>query len=334
MKRYSEDPIINWLLEDENPSVRYFTLTNLLAVPKSDPVSNNSYKSIYSDGPVPKILEKQNPAGYWDEPENFYVRGKYRGTVWTMLLLAELGVDGEHEKVHQAAEFLFNFVQDPESGAFTYRSHNGVPVPGATIPCLTANMCWCLIRFGFLEDSRLKSAIQWLTTYMRFDDGCGMPPSSYPYQGKENCWGNHTCMMAVVKTLKALSQIPPDKRSEGVRSTIDSGVEFILTHHLYKRSHNLDEVANPQWLRFGFPLMWNIDVLEMLSILLELGITDWRMGDSMELIRSKRNQEGIWLQESSFNGRFQVRIEAKSKPSKWVTLKALNALNKAVQAGL
>jgi len=334
MENLAVDPVVNWLLEEENPSVRYFTLTDLLAVPKNDPMAINSYKSIYCSGPVPKILGKQNPGGYWEEPEHFYVKGKYRGTVWTMLLLAELGVNGEQENVQQAAEFLFNFVQDPESGAFTYRSHDGVPVPGATIPCLTANMTWCLLRFGYLDDPRLQSAIRWLTTCMRFDDGSGNPPVSYPYQGRESCWGKHTCMMAVVKTIKALSQIPPDTRSEQVTSTIEAGVEFILKHHIYKRSHNLDETANSHWLNFGFPLMWNSDALEMLSILLELGISDWRMGDSIELIRSKQNPGGIWLLESSYNGRFQVHIEAKGKPSKWITLKALCALNKAVQAGL
>jgi len=35
-----------------------------------------------------------------------------------------------------------------------------------------------------------------------------------------------------------------------------------------------------------------------------------------------------WLLEATFNGRFQVNIEQKGKPSKWVTLNALRALKR------
>ncbi len=334
LERLLGDPVVNWLLEEENPSVRYFTLTDLLTVPKSDPVAIKSYKSIYSGGPVPKILEKQNPGGYWEEPENFYMRKKYRGTVWTMLLLAELGLDGYHAALHRAAEFLFKSAQDPDTGAFAYRNKDGVAVHDAVIPCLTANMSWCLLRYGYLDDPRLQNAVRWLTTYLRFDDGEDKPPRVYPYDRFENCWGSHTCMTAVVKTLKALSQIPPNKRSDPVNQTISNGAEFILKHYLYRRSHNLSVIANPSWIELGFPLMWKPDVLEMLTVLLDLGFTDSRMQDAVDVVRSKRNPEGKWLLESSYNGRFQVRIEGKGKPSKWITLKALSAIKKAVQAGL
>ena len=328
------DPVVNWLLEEENPSVRYFTLTGLLAVPESDPVAINTYKSIFTSGPIPKILEKQNPGGYWEEPENFYVRRKYRGTVWTLLLLAELGVNGGNENVRRAAEFLFNYVQDADSGAFTYRNHNGVPEPSATIPCLTANMTWCLFRFGYLDDPRLQKAVNWLSTYLRFDDGQSKPPQVYPYNRFENCWGSHTCMSSVVKTLKALSLIPPGKRSGNVNQTISNGAEFILKHHLFRRSHNLTINANSSWLQLGFPLMWKPDVLEMLSILLDLGYMDNRMQDAVDVIRSKKNPYGKCILESTYNGRFQVRIESQGKPSKWITLKARSVLEKASRIGL
>ena len=334
MERISGNPVVNWLLEDENPSVRYLTLTDLLAVPKSDPMVINSYKSIHVSGSVPKILEKQNPGGYWEEPEHFYVRGKYRGTVWTMLLLAELGADGTFEQVHRGVEFLLQHAQDAGSGAFAYRNKDGIAVPDAAIPCLTANMTWCLLRFGYLDDPRLQKAVKWLTTYLRFDDGQDKPPRAYPYDRFENCWGSHTCMTPVVKTLKALSQIPPGKRSGTVNQTISAGAEFVLKHHLYRRSHNLSEIANPSWLQLGFPLMWKPDVLEMLTILLDLGYMDNRMQDAVDVIRSKKNPDGKWILESTYNGRFQVRIESQGKPSKWITLKALSVLEKASRVGL
>ncbi|MCK5731602.1 MAG: nitrogen fixation protein NifH, partial [Tenericutes bacterium] len=68
--------IINWLLEKENPSVRYNTLTLLLKKSQEDIEVINAKKSIMETGAVVKILNKQNEDGSWDDPIRFY-RAKY-----------------------------------------------------------------------------------------------------------------------------------------------------------------------------------------------------------------------------------------------------------------
>jgi len=74
--------------------------------------------------------------------------------------------------------------------------------------------------------------------------------------------------------------------------------------------------------------MWDVDVLEMSLILTGLGYKDIRMRDALELILSKQNKRGQWNLEMTYNGRFQVDIEQKGKPSKWVTLHALRVLRR------
>jgi hypothetical protein len=132
--------------------------------------------------------------------------------------------------------------------------------------------------------------------------------------------------MGVIKALKALAEIPVEKRSSDLKNVIDRGVEYVLAHHIYKRSHDLSKVSKPSWLRFGFPKMWQTDVLEILQILTKLGIKDERMQEAIDLVVSKQNDEGKWLLENTFNGRFLVSIERKGKPSKWITLNALEVL--------
>jgi hypothetical protein len=132
----------------------------------------------------------------------------------------------------------------------------------------------------------------------------------------------------VVKGLKALAEIPPQKRTKSIKVFIQNASEFLLKHHLYKRSHNLDRVAKPKWTKLWFPLMWDTDVLEMLLILSGLGIRDERMQDAADLILSKQGEKGKWTLEDSYNGRFQVNIEQKGKPSKWITLNALRVLKR------
>jgi hypothetical protein len=60
---------IEWLLEKENPSVRYFTLTELLGTPEDSDEVMAVKKEIMNSGMVPGILEHQHLEGYWETGE-------------------------------------------------------------------------------------------------------------------------------------------------------------------------------------------------------------------------------------------------------------------------
>jgi len=79
----------DWLLEKDNASVRYFTLSEILNKPENDPEVKEAKDEIMKIGVVPKILAEQNYEGYWHTPKGFYT-AKYKGTVWQLMILAEL----------------------------------------------------------------------------------------------------------------------------------------------------------------------------------------------------------------------------------------------------
>jgi hypothetical protein len=93
----------DWLLETDNPSVRYFTLSQILDKPPNDSEVSAAKEAIMRVGVVPKILAKQNSDGNWESPEKFYT-AKYKGTVWQLLILSELGVDPKDERIRKACE--------------------------------------------------------------------------------------------------------------------------------------------------------------------------------------------------------------------------------------
>jgi hypothetical protein len=317
----------NWLLEADNSSVRCFALIGLLGRPENDPEVAKAKNAIMEAGAVPKILVKQKKSGYWGIPENFYVRGKYKGTVWQLIILAELGADKNDDRIKNACEFILGHSQNRESGAFSF--HGTEDAGGrrdSVIPCLTGNMVWSLIRLGYLNNPRVQRGINWIVSYQRFDDRTKEKLKGWPYEKRERCFGRHSCHMGVVKALKALAEIPENKRSLRVRDTIEKGAEYMLQHHIFKRSHDLKQMSKPEWARFGFPLMWNTDALEILGILTKLGYRDERMHEAVDLVVSKQDERGRWKLETTFNGRFQADIERKGEPSKWVTLNALKAL--------
>lgn len=320
--------VLEWLLEEENPSVRFYALTSLLGKSPDDPEVIKARAAIMTHGKVPKILSFQNPDGSFGVPEKFYGL-KYTGTVWTLLLLTELAADPLDPRVQKACEFILQHSQNPETGGFSH-GQSAVTQTGlasGVIPCLTGNMTYSLIRLGYWKDSRVQSAINWITKYQRADDAIDYTPEGEMYRRLYTCWGRHTCHMGAAKALKALAAVPPDKRCPEINAKIDELAEYFLKHHLYKKSHHLDEISRPGWLRLGFPLMYQTDILELLSIFGDLGIKDPRLSDAAEIIKNKQGSDGKWILESSNNGKMLVTIEKKDNPSKWITLRACKVLD-------
>ncbi len=331
-----------WLLEGD-PSVRAFTLMRLLGEPALGAAGDGAAaaearRRIMTEGAVPAILAAQREDGGWSAPERCYT-AKYTGTVWQLLILAELGADGADERVRRGCEAMLRDAQDAASGGFGHRhAAAGGCTHSSVIPCLTGNMVYSLVRLGMLDDPRVQRAIDWIATYQRFDDGEGDAPTGWPYDPLEMCWGRHTCHMGAAKALKALAEIPPERRTPAVQSTIAAGAEYFLTHHVHRRSHDLSRDSKAGWRRFGFPLMYQTDVLELLGILTRLGREgattpsgapihgDPRMDEALALVASKADAQGRWKLQSTFNGRFVVDIETKGEPSRWVTAKALEVL--------
>ncbi|GKY88487.1 hypothetical protein [Sinisalibacter aestuarii] len=325
--QFALDPaILDWLLEAGNPALRAGALSRLLDRPADDPELTAARAAINTTPPVSTILEAMEPGGHWRAEKSFYT-GKYASTVWTLLVLAELGADGRDPRIQAACDFILSHSQHRDSGGFSMAgtAPNGGRASGV-IPCLTGNMLWALVRFGRGGDPRVRAGIDWVTRIQRFDDGDGAP-QGWPYDGFEMCWGRHTCHMGVVKTLKALAEIPQAERSAPMRETIGKAVEFLLIHHIFKRSHDLAKVSKPGWKKFGFPLMYQTDALEILNLLLDLGVDDSRMAEAVALVRGKQGEDGRWRMENTYST--LVAIEEKGAPSKWITLHALHALKRA-----
>lgn len=321
----AQDDVLEWLLGEDNPSVRYFTLRDILKRPSGDPEALSARKNIMLTGTVPRILEKMGEESYRERHPRFYT-DKYAGLSWQVLILAELGAECTGV-VARACDYILEHSWDRTSGGFSMQTSakSGEGLPSMVIPCLTGNMVFSLIRLGHIDDPRVQDAIRWMAKYQRFDDGDGDAPSGGPYDRLTACWGKHSCHMGVVKVLKALAEVPPESRSPEVRRTISDGVEYVLKHRIYKKSHDIGSVSKPGWLKFGFPLMYQTDALEVLGILLKLGYKDSRMQDAVDLIKAKRGPSGRWAMENTFNGKFLLGIEGKGS-SKWITLRALKAL--------
>ena len=334
--RLNEDPM-PWLLEEDadNPGVRHFALKELLDRQPHDVEVGQARKTVMSTGPVPIILNAQDPEGYWVEPGPGY-NPKYRSTVWSVTMLAQLSADGSDPRVQKGCQYILDHAID-KNGAF---SASGTQ--GGAILCLMGNLSAALLDLGLVGDERLRGAIEWMA---RAVTGEGISPAEQkdaPVRYLKSatcapgfcCSANDSkpCAWGAVKVMMAFSKLPEDARTPLIQKAIETGLDFLLSTDPAMADYPMGYSTKPSqsWFRFGFPQFYVTDVLQNLEVLTSFGYgADPRLSVAMDLVAGKQDQQGRWKMEYTYNGKTWVDIEEKGKPSKWVTLRALRVLKHA-----
>lgn len=305
--------VIDWLLEEDQPAVRYHTLTQLLDKGESDPEAKEARSLIPKKGWAALILQKQLPNGNWVTSENLY-RPKYLTAQWQLLVLSDLGVTAANPTVKKSCELFF---------AQRYRPDGGFGGGKTSHFCGTGNAARMLVRFGYMDDSRVKSAFDWLVKKQRSDDGWHCFPSRY---STLDCW----------EALAAYAALPRERWTRSIKRSAERGAEFYLSHELWREGRRRYE----PWFRFHYPWHYYYDILLGLDILTALGYADDpRLGMTLDLLREKRHPDGKWVIDAvhpdiPLEAAYQepdakpLIIEEPGEPSKWLTFLALRVLKR------
>lgn len=335
-KELRGDPL-PWLLEtdDTQPAVLFFTLRDILGRRADDRDAREARARVMASGPVPKILAAQAPEGYWDRPGAGY-GPKYRGTQWTIIFLAQLGADGDHPHIRAGCEYLLKHAISA-SGGFSIDG-----TPSGFVQCMAGNLGAALIDLGYLPDPRVGAALEWLARTITGEgiaaSSCRDTPRRYYRSGTSGpafeCAANRgPCAWGAVKAMLALSRIPASQRSPGVKAAIRMGIDFLLSRDPAKADYpSTTGKPSQSWFKLGYPLGYVTDVLQNLEVFAALGeAKNPRLAGALELVLKKQDAQGRWPLEYTYNGKTWVDVEAKGRPSKWVTLRALRVLKTVYQ---
>jgi hypothetical protein len=325
-ENFARKEVLNWLLGPENPSIRYWALCQLVKRSKNAPEVVEARNAIMTSACVKTILKAQGAEGQWVHYDDMY-NPKYTATTHTLLILAELGAK-RVPQIEKAIEYIFQFQRN--SGHFLTdlpKTEKGKDSIVKHACCIDGNILFYLIHFGYLNDPRTKRLIDFQIDY-HSDDVGGWKCRAFPIDKSKVFPAN--CYMGGVKVLKALARLPNEDKSPDLQRIIKQEAEIILENQIFKYLRDTDgsRKAKAGWKRFGFPLFYQSDILEVLDVLTELGIQDDRMQESVDLVLESRNQLGSWNLNNTFNGKMLCEIEKKNAPSKWITLRALRVLQR------
>ena len=325
------DPV-SWLLESDSPDSRYLALRDLLD-DAGDAELSAAREAAHRGGPIAVILKYMSAEGYWAKAGPGYLP-KYRSTVWSLIMLAQLGASTKQdERIALACSYFLDQALTPGGQL----SSSGTP--SGTVDCLQGNMCWALTVLG-CDDPRLDLAYEWMA---RSVTGEGLAPAHEKdaplryYAGKCGpgfcCGANNKlpCAWGAAKVMLAFSVLPNERRTALIENAIQQGVDFLFSVDPAEATYPSGWSNKPSgnWWKFGFPVFYVTDILQIVEALVGLGNgNDSRLANSLTLIRDKQDTNGRLPLEYNYTGKTWVDFGSKKEANPWVTLRALRVLKK------
>ena len=312
---------MDWLLEEDQPSIRYLTMTHLLARPESSSEVKDARKAITQTGWAKEILDKQNPAGWWVSGENLY-QPKYLSTNWMLLILSDLGLTKEDPRIAKACQMWIKRFAKRDGGF-------GTDGAKSSHLCVVGNTARALVKFGYVDHPKVKSAFEWFVKN----------------QSKLGGW---SCFLGgrnldSWEPLSAFAVYPRQKWTRGMKLAVERGAEFFLERELHKQGTHYEP-----WYRFHYPVHYYYDLLVGLDFMTALGYSDdKRLSHAISTLKKKGRPDGKWNLDATHpdveggmaewfrrhpkRAPVPFALEKVGEPSKILTLSAMLVLNRLNQ---
>lgn len=308
------ESVLDWLLEPENPSIRYRALTELLGAPKDDPEVLQAKTALLQSKLVKTIFTKMHPDGYW------LYRGAGAGVSYAMsssthfvlAYLAELGLDRQDDRIARAVDRYLSLDgpdrPDPNRWEIApdYRMHQS---------CLYAYNIRTFILLGFRSDPRLQERVDVLLNDWHFDGGYLCDRPSFTQRKTKSC------IRGAHKALMAFAELPEYWQHARCQALIDY---FLHRQIFYKRKLPGELIRREVGMTL-FPFTITASLLEPLYALSKMGYANHpALAAAWQQLASRRDAQGRYILDHSPKQIFNAGPDGQS--NKWVTFYAYRAL--------
>jgi hypothetical protein len=315
---YKTADAMAWLLEAEEPSVRYLAGCDLLGE------DSPSDRAAITAGPwVSALLAGQHEdGGFGGDPYR-----KWTGAHWRLVSLAELEAPASDPRVSAAAEhvltWIVNGLKRPP------RVVNGLPRSHASIQGNALGAC---SRLGLAGDDRTRRLVTAVISWQWPDGG---------WNCDNEADGHRSSFHESLRTAWGLQEYATATGHGGAREAAERAVELFLQHRVFRRG-GTGKPINSRWLTMPYPSYWHYDVLSALIVIARGGrCTDPRAEDALDLLEKKRRADGRWNAQSQWwrTGGSKKPPEvvdwgSAGEPNMMVTLNALRVLAAAGRVNL
>ena len=305
---------MGWLL-DSDPSIRWQVMRDLMDVPANDVAAEHA--RVAAEGAGARLLALQGTDGKWGGAA--WNRG-WDSTMHVLSLLRELGLDPASDEARQAVGMVRDGVT--WRGCGPDEAADNPFFAGEIEPCINGQVAAAGAYFG--QD--VRGIVERLLAEQLPDGGWNCEAADGSTRSSFN---TTICVLEALLEYERTFGIGADVIGARLR-----GEEYLLERRLLRRKSTgevieRDRKGGAAWTRFAFPTWWHYDVLRGLDYLRSAGVApDERVAEAVELVLSKRDEEGRWPLEVRYPGRMPIEIDdGEGLPSRWMTLRALRVLD-------
>ena len=310
----SESSAIRWLL-DSDPALRWQVLRDLTDAP-ADAVEAERAR-VGTAGAGARLLALQAPDGCWGGAA--WNRGS-DSTMHVLSLLREMGLDPASDQARRALGLVRERVT--WRGCGPPEADDNPFFAGELEPCINGQVAAVGAYFG--QD--VRGIVDRLLVEQLPDGGWNCEAANGSTRSSFN-----TTICVLEALLECERAVGGSLEVTGARLR---GQEYLLERRLFRRRSTgevieRDRKGGAVWTRFAFPTWWHYDVLRGLEYLRRAGVApDERVAEAIDLVASKRDDDGTWRRDTQYPGKMPVETDAgEGRPSRWNTLRALRVLD-------
>ena len=295
------DYTLNWLLEDENPAIKYRTLTEICN--KTLDECQEVYNSVWNDKQIIKMLSKQNENGLWSE--------KDFGGFTSMRYLTAFAEHGLHKDSH-----LDNFVD------YTVALHQSyIKIGDGLGGCACPLTLRALVMLGYHDRNDVMELILKFASAQLYDGGfiCKMKLDKKPER--------KSCYKAAIAGVLLYAEC---KRKSVLPDNADKLINYFLKRDVFYSSDKtkkfdegrfgwrfVDNFFPVEPMRMGLPLI--VSALSVLGAGNHPALTEaWEMLKEKEDANGKLKLDGTLTKQPCSFGKV-------GQENKWITFYALLA---------
>jgi hypothetical protein len=301
----------DWLL-DSDPGIRWQVLRDLVDAPTELVAAERA--RVATEGWGARLLALRDPDGQWAGGAYFPARAQepddgsqpWTATFWSLQMLRDLGIDPAVAKVRETVGMVRDNCR---------WEHDNQPFfAGEVEPCINGRTVAVGVYFGQDVDEIVDRLLG-----EQLEDGGW------------NCWTEYGSVRSsfdtTVNVLEGL--LAHEQATGGSAASLEArrrGEQYLLERRLLRRA-STGEIPVQSWAQFSYPPRWHYDVLRSLEYFRAAGDPpDPRVAEAVELVSSKRLDDGTWLLENTHPGAVHFAMEEDGQPSRWNTLRAMRVL--------
>ena len=309
----SKSSVIRWLL-DSDPSIRWQVMRDLIGAPADEVAAERA--RVGAEGAGARLLALQGADGAWGG--GWWNRG-WDSTMHVLSLLREMGLDPASDEARRAVGHVRDRVT--WQGCGPQEADDNPFFAGEVEPCINGQVGAAGAYFG--QD--VRGIVDRLLAEQLTDGGWNCEAANGSTRSSFN---TTICVLEALLEHERAVGSSPERTEARLR-----GQEYLLERRLLRRRSTGEKIERDRkgdaaWTRFAFPTWWHYDVLRGLEYLRRAGVApDERVAEAIDLVASKRDDDGRWPLETQYPGKMPVETdEGEGRPSLWNTLRALRVL--------